>query len=122
MDSIDLPIVEVMAASYEQRARERIKRWIQTTGMTQLELAERIGRNQEWVSRYLSGKINADMQTLDQMAVVFGHHLIALLDLPKDPDDARLIELFRSLPPAARTSLLDFLTTYQPAAGPPKVR
>jgi transcriptional regulator with XRE-family HTH domain len=119
MDSVGLPIVDIVAATYEQRARERIRRWIQATGMTQAELGERIGRNQEWVSRYLGG-LNADLQTLHQIAGVFGHSLIALLDLPKDPEEARLVELYRSMPPEARPVLLELLAKYEAAFVPPK--
>jgi len=63
----------------DQQARERIKTWVASTGVTQTELAKRIGRNQAWMSRYLNGEFAADLATLQQMAETFGFTLIALL-------------------------------------------
>jgi transcriptional regulator with XRE-family HTH domain len=122
MDSLESPIVELVGDVYEQRARERIKNWIQSTHMTQADLGERIGRNQEWMSRYLSGKLNTDIQTLEKMAAVFGHTLFGLLHLPSDPQETRLLEFYRALPAASRSSLLDFLATFYPGTFPPSSR
>ena len=122
MDLVELPIVDVVASTYEQRARDRIKSWIQSTNMTQAQVAVRIGKNQEWMSRYLSAKFDADFETLERLAAVFGHSLIALLDLPRDPQEGRLVEFYRALPPQSRTSLLDFLATFHPVASLPKSR
>jgi hypothetical protein len=44
------------------------------------------------------------------MAATFGFNLSALLNLPSDPFEARIIEEVRALPPKARTILLDLLT------------
>ena len=115
MGSAELHTVEVVPSTYEDRARTRIKHWLHSTNMTQTQLGEQISRNQEWMSRYLSGKINADLATLEQMAGVFGHSLSALLDLPRDPQHARLIDLYDALPPRSRTSFLDFLAGLRPA-------
>ena len=106
------PIVEAVA-SYEQRARDRIKGWIQATKMTQAELGERIGKNQAWMSRYLSAEFDADFETLERMATVFGHTLHALLDLPHDPYEARLLEHVRKMSPTSRENLLMFLEGLQ---------
>ena len=74
-------------------------------GVTQAELAEQIGRNQVWVSRYLKGDFDTDLATLEKMARRFDFTLFALLDLPSDPFEARLLDEVRALPPKARTSL-----------------
>ena len=99
----------------DQQARERIKAWVASTGVTQTELADRIGRNQAWMSRYLKGEFDADMETLQKIAGIFGFSLIALLNLPTDPHEARLVEEFRALPPRGRASLLDFLAVLRQA-------
>jgi len=86
----------------DQIARNRIKAWIQATGITQAELAARIGRNQAWMSRYLAAEFDADLETLNKMAISFGHPLGALLTTPVDPMEAQLIERFRALPTETR--------------------
>jgi len=107
----EAPILIPVPLSLDQQARERIKAWVASTGVTQTELAERVGRNQAWMSRYLKGEFDADLDTLAKIAACFGFTLIALLDLPRDPHEARLVEEFRALPPRGRASLLDFLGT-----------
>lgn len=115
MSSGGSPILVPVPLSVDQQARERIKAWIASTGVTQVELAERIGRNQAWMSRYLNAEFDANFETLQKIAECFGFTLIALLDLPRDPHEARLIEEFRALPPRGRASLLDFLGTLRSA-------
>jgi transcriptional regulator with XRE-family HTH domain len=105
------PILLPVPPSRDQQARERIRTWVAATGVTQTDLAERIGRNQAWMSRYLKGEFDADLRTLEQMAEAFGFTLTALLDLPTDPFEGRVLEEVRALPPKARTILLDLLTT-----------
>jgi transcriptional regulator with XRE-family HTH domain len=107
----DAPILVPVPQTLDQQARERIRQWIATTGVTQAELGTRIGRNQAWMSRYLKGEFDADLTTLDRMAQMFGFNLSALLNLPSDPFEARLIEEVRALPPKTRATLLDLLTT-----------
>ena len=90
------------SSTLDQQARQRILTWIRTTGMRQAELAERVGKTQAWLSRYLSGQLDADLRTLDLLARQFGHSLVALLDLPAEPKEAKLIEMYRALPADAR--------------------
>lgn len=104
------PILVPVPPTLDQQARDRIKSWVDSTGVTQAELAERIGRNQAWMSRYLKGEFDADLTTLERMAATFGFNLSALLNLPSDPFEARIIEEIRALPPKARSILLEFLT------------
>jgi transcriptional regulator with XRE-family HTH domain len=95
-----------MAQTLDDLARGRIKTWIATTGITQTYLAEQIGENQAWVSRYLSGEFNADLDRLQKIARVFSHTLSALLDSPLDPQEQQLIDAYRALPPTARALVL----------------
>lgn len=115
MQTTGHPILIPVPPSLDQQARDRIKAWIASTGVTQTELADRIGRNQAWMSRYLKGEFDADLETLQKIAQTFGFTLIALLDLPSNPHEARLMEEFRALTPRGRSSLLDFLANQRQA-------
>jgi transcriptional regulator with XRE-family HTH domain len=95
-----------MVPTLQQQARNQIRHWIRSTGITQTALAERIKRNQAWMSRYLAGDIDADVDTLQQMAEVFGHNLTQMLDVPTDPEEAALITAYRALRPDARLPAL----------------
>jgi predicted transcriptional regulator len=63
---MESPIFSPMPLTLDQVARDRIKHWIVSTGVTQTELAARIGRTQAWMSRYLSGEFDADLETLQE--------------------------------------------------------
>jgi transcriptional regulator with XRE-family HTH domain len=106
--------------SLQQIARSRIKHWIASTGTTQTYICEVIGRNQPWLSRYLSGGIDADVDTLAAMAKVFDHSLFALLSIPADPDDATVIKWYRALRPTARKVAIAWLRemSRDPERGP----
>lgn len=95
--------------SLQQIARARIATWIEGSGMKQAKVAEAIGRNQVWVSRYLTGKTDADVDTLHQLAAVFGHSLASLLQTTPDPDEAAIIEAFRALRQSARPTAIAVL-------------
>lgn len=108
-----------MAQTLQEQARSQIKRWIGSTGITQTDLAARINRNQAWMSRYLSGDIDADIDTLHQMAQVFSHTLATLVDMPADPDEATLIRIYRGLRVEGRTALLHMLQEMSRPRGRP---
>lgn len=91
--------------------RTRIKMWVQSTGVRQQTLAERIGRNQPWVTRYLKGEFNADLDTLNKIAHAFGHSLAALVDQPRDPLDAQMLEEFHAAPLDVRLRMIELLQT-----------
>lgn len=94
----------------DEIARSQIRQWLRSTGTTQVSFAEQIGRNQEWISRYLNGTFDADLTTLQRMASVFGHNLATLFGrLPSDPDESALVMNFRGLRPDGRKIVLDVL-------------
>jgi len=93
----------------DQQVRDRIRMWVQSTGVKQTQLAERIGRNQPWVTRYLKGEFNADLDTLQKIAQAFGHTLAALVDQPRDPLDAKMLEEFHAAPLRLRLSVIEML-------------
>lgn len=92
--------------SLDTLARQQIVTWMRATGITQVALGQRIGRNQAWVSRYLGGEFDADLDALQRMADVFGHTLWSLLgNLPADRQEAELISLYRACRPAGRRAV-----------------
>jgi transcriptional regulator with XRE-family HTH domain len=97
------------APTLQQIARAQIKHWIDTTGTTQSAICKAIDRNQPWLSRYLSGDIDADIDTLAKIAKVFDHTLFALLSLPADPEEAHITRLYRGLRPEGRRAALAVL-------------
>jgi transcriptional regulator with XRE-family HTH domain len=93
--------------SLDEIARSQIRRWMEAMGRSQAAIGEAIGRNQVWMSRYLNGKVDADLTTLQQMATIFDHTIAALFSVPQDPDEATLIKNFRAARPEARKTLLE---------------
>ncbi len=109
---MELPILVPMAQTLQELARTQIKQWISSTGITQTDLASRMNRNQAWMSRYLSGDIDADLDTLHQMAQVFGHTIASLVNMPTDPEEAALIKAYRGLRPETRPLILQILQEF----------
>lgn len=106
-----------MAPTLDELARSRIQAWIKSTGITQTELSQRVGRNQAWMSRYLDAQFDADLETLQKMAKVFGHSLSALLDAPADPAEAALVSAYRALRPESRSIALSLFVDWSRARG-----
>lgn len=100
-------------------ARRRIVAWLRASGRTQADLGRDIGRNQAWMSRFLDGEFDADLDTLQRIAVAFEHDITALLDAPKPGPDAEALSLFRALRPASRALALELLREW---AHPPVTR
>lgn len=114
----ELPILTPMPLTLDEQARTQIKKWIEGTGITQTELSVRIGRNQAWVSRYLKGdQYDADLETLNKIAAVFGHTLVQLLQLPAHPEEAALISSYRALRLEARKHVLGLVQELARAKG-----
>lgn len=106
MDSPNLAAMPTLPLPLDEIVRQKIKAWVLSTGVTQTALAQHIGRDQVWMSRYLAGKVGADLETVARLVRAFGHPLSAVLDSPSDPNEARLVELFRGFSPELRTQLL----------------
>lgn len=100
-------------------ARRRLLAWINASTKTQADLAREIGRNQAWMSRYLDGEFDADLDTLQRMAVAFDHALPSLLETPPDPRNAEVVEFFNAIRPEARGLALDVLREW---ANPPRTK
>jgi transcriptional regulator with XRE-family HTH domain len=103
-------------------ARARINAWIHSMGTTQQKLGEAIGRNQAWMSRYLSGGIDADLDTLEKIAHAFGHHISALLTTPTDPEERQVIDAYRAVPAEDRALAIRVLQKFARPRRPPRKR
>jgi transcriptional regulator with XRE-family HTH domain len=98
--------VSLAPVTLDQRARTKIHQWIVSSGLTQADVAVKIGRTPGWLSRYLNADFNADLETLRAFAAAFGLPFGALFDEPGDnPAETRLLEDWRALPPESRTML-----------------
>jgi transcriptional regulator with XRE-family HTH domain len=101
-----------LSLSLDEFARRQIKRWLHSTHTSQTHLATAIGRNEPWMSRYLAGEYNADLETLRRIALVFGHSVGTMLTMPVDPDEAETVALIRSLAPDDRQTILKLLRSW----------
>ncbi len=63
---------------------ERLRRARSEAGMTQVEVARRLGRNQSWVSKKESGERRMDPVELCEFAKLYGRPIQAFLpDFPQ---------------------------------------
>jgi transcriptional regulator with XRE-family HTH domain len=96
-------------------ARQRIVGWMEANPrITQAKVAAAVGVSQSWVSQYKSGDQDADVDQLDAMARVFGHTLNELFDLRPEPNEQKLIDAYRALPPSKRTLAIQSLEAMLP--------
>ena len=98
----------------DEIARGKVVQWLAGSKMTQTALAEMIGRNQAWMSRYLDGEFDTDLETLERLAIAFGHTLFELLDASANPTEAEVLERWRALKPSGRRLVLDVLREWTP--------
>jgi transcriptional regulator with XRE-family HTH domain len=109
-------------------ARQTIKKWMRATGMTQKELADHLGVTQAWVSRYLRGRMEADLNRLRDIAEIFDNTIATMLLVPPDPGEREIVTMYRAADPAVRQAvrvLLQRSTQTTPPAdqsGPRKPR
>lgn len=108
--------------SLDAQARARINAWIASHTITQEKLGQMIGRNQAWMSRYLSGKIEADLTTLEKIAQAFGHEISALLTTSSNPEERQVIEAYRALSVEDRAFALRVLQKFSRPRRPPRKR
>lgn len=106
----------------DEAARERIRLWLRGTGMTQVVLAEKIGRKQAWMSRYLDGEFDTDLDTLERLAHAFDHTLAELLDLTQDEAERALLDAVRALTPPKRALALQMVQAMAGSTPPVKKR
>jgi transcriptional regulator with XRE-family HTH domain len=111
-----------MPPTLDQIARNRIKAWMTTTRTTQTTLAERIGRDQPWMSNYLNDKVNADLETLRKMAEVFGYTFQDLFAQSSNPRFAKFFADYSVLPPLMQADLEGIAAHMLAALNPPKRR
>lgn len=113
----------------DELARAKITAWREASGQTQTAFAEAIDRNQAWMSRYLDGEFDADLDTLERIAAHFGHTLFTLFDVSAPSDEGALVDGYRQLTPKQRElvrgmvqGLLDAARHTGPRTRPPKKR
>jgi transcriptional regulator with XRE-family HTH domain len=94
-----------MAAQHpiDREIRERLRQ----LKPQQIELAQRIGRSQGWVNKYLNGVGHATIDDIIRIiAIVIG------VDSPRLTDaERRLLRVWRRLPPDRQQDVVDFLDT-----------
>lgn len=108
-----------LVGDLDERARTRVKEWLSGSGTTQTALADAIGRNQAWMSRYLDGEFDTDLDTLTKLASAFQHSLFELLDLSATDEERALLRFFRALKPETRALAIQVLEQW---AGAPRPR
>jgi transcriptional regulator with XRE-family HTH domain len=100
----------------DDRARERIKKWYDASGITQKQFGAKIGWTQPSVYGYFKGHQNTDLDTLALMARTFGHTLAELFadEEPEDTEESALVAAFNSLPTeAAKAAVRQQIESYQ---------
>jgi len=94
-----------MPLTLDQIARDRIRAWMAATHTTQVTLGDRIGRDQPWMSQYLSAKTDADLETLRRMAEAFGRQFPDLFAQPSHPKFAKFFDDYLALPAVMQADL-----------------
>lgn len=107
-----------MAAHISDLVRARLNAHLDAlpTRPTQRSIGDAIGRTQTWVSHYLSGRHDCDLDTLAALAAFLNLDLSALvgpsgerLRTRLDPPLDELVMLFQSVPPDEREVILQLL-------------
>lgn len=88
-----------------------IKRLRIAAGMSQEQLAEKLGKSRAAVSQYESGKNVPRMGVIEDIAWIFGVRKSEILGEARpvselDSDEERLVDLFRSMDALRRSALL----------------
>lgn len=84
-------------------AREQIRQWMIGADLTQEDIAAYLRSRgwtsirQTWVSRYLLGKVGADLNVLAAIADMFGHTIGTMFDLPPHPIEREILSLGRAM-------------------------
>ena len=128
-DTMKQPRLPPQHTSVKDLARQRIRRWTRASGRTQTDIARVIGRSQVWVSQYLSGDQDADVDDLCKLARLFGHTLTVLFEEFEDPTHRVVMDAFWAIAEDDRALALAMLQALarprlpvraRPATGRPK--
>lgn len=81
--------------------RKRLREWFDASGMTQLQVANRMGwKEQTSVSGYFNGKQDLSLDQAAEMAAVLGHDIVQLVTMQSTKttkQDAEELEWLMSL-------------------------
>lgn len=109
------------ASSLDALVRRRLIAYLDamTARPTQGAIGAQISRGQTWVSHYLAGRIDADLDTLNKICEFIGIRLSTVIDealrgkttAAKTPAAAQVQTLFASITPAEQQTVLDVLGT-----------
>lgn len=111
------PAGPLVVGAINDQVRARIRAWLETSELTQTGLGKALGHGQTWVSRYLAGELEIDFDKAAQIAAVFGQPVSALFDTIPDPNEAKLIAIYRGYPPALRNAVMGTLEAFHRQLG-----
>jgi transcriptional regulator with XRE-family HTH domain len=119
--TLDLPPLELG----DETLGQRLARLRKQKGLTQVELAERIGIIQSLVSEYERDKLRLNAQMLARFALALGVSADELLGLDEHRQNgskvtlkvARRMQLVERLPPQQQATLLKTIDAFLKAAG-----
>lgn len=106
------------------RVRERLKVWLDTTGLGQRQLAIDLDKSQVWLQKVLAGENHIRLRDLDQIAGALRTTAAELVRAEDDryqleltPTEVRIVETLRHRPDArdAIASLLKLTDAHKPA-------
>lgn len=81
----------------QDRARQRVKDLMAARDLAQRDVGDHIGRSAAWMSKFLGGTLDADIDTLQRLARVFRLTLCQLIEMPPDADELLLLADYRAL-------------------------
>jgi len=73
-----------------ERVRERLRRWLELTRLSQRDVAPELGKTQPWLAAVLQGKNEVRLRDLDDIATAMR---TTAADLVRDESERYLIEL-----------------------------